>query len=77
VTEAPPAAHAFTNRYRNYVLFMLVWVSILNFVDRQILAILLEPIRAEFDLSDTQLGFLTGFSFALFYALRIAAAGAT
>ena len=65
----PRPAHTFSNRYRNYVLFMLVWVSILNFVDRQILAILLEPIRAEFGLSDTQLGFLTGFSFALFYAI--------
>jgi predicted MFS family arabinose efflux permease len=51
------------------VLFMLVGVSVLNFVDRQILAILLEPIREEFGLSDTQLGFLTGFSFALFYAI--------
>jgi predicted MFS family arabinose efflux permease len=55
--------------YRNYVLFMLLCVSVLNLVDRQILAILLEPIKAEFDLSDTELGFLTGFSFALFYSI--------
>lgn len=68
MTEVPRPAPTFSNRYRNYVLFMLVWVSILNFVDRQILAILLEPIRMEFGLSDTQLGFLTGVSFALFYA---------
>lgn len=38
-----------------------------NFMDRQILSILQEPIRAEFGLSDSQLGLLTGLSFAIFY----------
>lgn len=41
----------------------------LNFVDRQLLAILAEPIRHELGLSDTQLGMLTGLTFALFYTL--------
>jgi len=40
-----------------------------NFVDRQILSVLAEPIRQELHLSDTQLGLLTGLSFALFYAM--------
>lgn len=39
-----------------------------NYVDRQILIILGEPIRSEFGLNDKQLGFLTGTAFALFYA---------
>nr|WP_246386830.1 MFS transporter [Litorivivens lipolytica] len=41
---------------------------LLNFVDRQVMTILLEPIKAEFGATDTQMGFLTGFAFALFYA---------
>jgi MFS family permease len=53
--------------YKNYVLALLVVVYVFNFVDRTILSILLEPIKAEFDLSDTQLGFLSGLAFALFY----------
>lgn len=53
--------------YKNYVLVLLVVVYVFNFVDRTILSILLEPIKAEFDLSDTQLGFLSGLAFALFY----------
>ena len=53
---------------RNYVLGILVVVYTFNFIDRQILSILLEPIKNELQLSDTQLGFLTGFAFAAFYA---------
>jgi len=54
--------------YRRYVLVILTSVYVSNYVDRQILSILLEPIKAEFGLSDTQLGFLSGISFAIFYA---------
>jgi predicted MFS family arabinose efflux permease len=46
----------------------LVVVYTFNFIDRQILAILLPAIKAEFGLSDTVLGFLAGSAFALFYA---------
>jgi MFS family permease len=46
-----------------------VVVYIFNFVDRSILAILLEDIKLEFSLSDTQLGFLSGIAFALFYTI--------
>ncbi|MFK7977690.1 MAG: spinster family MFS transporter [Halioglobus sp.] len=55
-------------RYRNYVLFVLFLTYILNYVDRQLMTILLEPIKEEFGASDTAMGFLTGFAFALFYA---------
>lgn len=54
---------------RNYVLFMLMVVYAFNFIDRQILVILQEPIKAELGLSDTQLGLMTGLTFALFYVV--------
>lgn len=55
--------------YRYYVLAILTIVYVFNFVDRQLLVILQEPIKAELGLSDTQLGLLTGFAFALFYVI--------
>lgn len=58
----------FSAGYRNYALFILLLGYIVNFVDRSILAILLEPIKQDLDLSDTQLGFLGGLAFALFYS---------
>ncbi|MGE3464546.1 MAG: spinster family MFS transporter, partial [Pseudomonadales bacterium] len=54
--------------FRTYALSVLVVVYTFNFIDRQILSILLEPIKQDLGLSDTQLGLLTGFAFALFYA---------
>ena len=53
---------------RNVALVMLFVVGTINFVDRQLLSVLVEPIRAEMDFSDTQFGLLTGLAFALFYA---------
>src|ERR1700755_1673588 len=53
--------------YRNYVLAMLTLVYVFNFIDRQILVILQESIKKELHLSDTQLGMLSGFTFAVFY----------
>jgi len=55
--------------YKNYVLFMLTLVYIFNFIDRQILVILQESIKNDLGLSDTQLGLLSGLSFAVFYVL--------
>jgi MFS family permease len=56
-----PAAPAF-------VLAMLLVVYTFNFIDRQILGILAGPIKADLHLSDTQLGALGGFAFALLYS---------
>jgi len=53
--------------YRRYVLGLLAIVYVFNFTDRQILAILMQPIKEEMLLSDTQLGLLSGIAFALFY----------
>ena len=58
----------FSPAARRYALSVLVVVFTFNFIDRQILSILMEPIKADLGLSDTQLGLLTGFAFALFYA---------
>lgn len=53
---------------RSVALVMLFIVGTINFVDRQLLSVLIEPIRAEMQFSDTQFGLLTGLAFALFYA---------
>jgi MFS family permease len=55
--------------YSWYVLFVLVLVYILNFIDRQILSILAVDIKADLKLTDGDLGFLGGAAFAVFYAL--------
>ena len=51
------------------MLFALLLVYILNFLDRQIVNILAEPIKGGLGLSDTQLGLLAGPAFAVFYAV--------
>ena len=51
------------------LLWILLIVYIFNFLDRQIVNILAEPIKADLGLSDTQLGLLAGPAFAVFYAL--------
>ena len=53
--------------YRYYVTGALTLAFTFNFLDRQILSILSEQIKAEFALSDTQLGLLMGWAFAIFY----------
>jgi MFS family permease len=57
----------FAPGYRNYALAVLFLGYVVNFIDRSILAILLEPIKLELGLNDTQLGLLGGLAFALFY----------
>ena len=54
---------------RNYVLVLLTVTAAFNFLDRQILGVLLEPIGQEFDLPDSMLGLLSGIAFAAFYAV--------
>jgi predicted MFS family arabinose efflux permease len=53
--------------YRGWFLFLLTMAYALNFLDRQILSILQEPVKAELGLSDTQLGLIGGPVFALLY----------
>src|SRR5215470_9428199 len=55
--------------YARYALGLLVIVYVFNFLDRQILSILAERIKADLGLTDAQIGFLYGTAFAIFYAL--------
>ena len=55
-------------RYKWYVLGVLTAVYASSQLDRQIMGILLEPIKLELGASDTQMGFLIGLTFAVFYA---------
>ena len=56
-------------QYKHYLLMLLTIVAAFNYLDRYVLSLVLEPIKQEFQLSDSMLGFLTGFAFALFYAV--------
>ncbi len=61
-TFAPRAAS-------NWALALLLLVSLMNYLDRFVVGVLLPAIKADLHLSDTQLGFVTGVAFAVFYAL--------
>ncbi|HYB99379.1 MAG TPA: MFS transporter [Candidatus Limnocylindrales bacterium] len=60
---------AIAGAYPGYALFVLVLVYVFNFLDRQILSILNDHIKADLGLNDAQMGFLFGTAFAVFYAL--------
>ena len=66
--QGPKPWELYTPKQRWTFLFILFLVSTSNYVDRNIIGVLIEPIKAEFKVSDTMIGLLTGFSFALFYA---------
>jgi hypothetical protein len=53
-------------RYAWYVLFLLTLANISSFLDRQILALLVQPIKRDFHLSDTKMSLLMGLSFGIF-----------
>ena len=50
-----------------YLVGVLMVLYVLSFIDRQILGLLVEPIKREFGVSDTQVGLLQGLTFAVFY----------
>ncbi|WP_162527274.1 MFS transporter [Sphingomonas solaris] len=64
-TSAPAAG----NRYAWYTLFVLIVAYTLSFIDRQILTLLVGPIRASLRISDFELSLLHGIAFALFYTV--------
>lgn len=53
---------------RGQILAVLSAISFFNYLDRMVLAVLIEPIKHDLALSDTQLGLVSGLAFALFYA---------
>lgn len=68
-TASPDQANQPVPAYSWYALGVLVLVYVLNFVDRQILSILANDIKADLGVDDAYLGFLYGTAFAIFYAL--------
>jgi MFS family permease len=63
--------NGFSRGYARYVLGMCFLLTALNVMDRQVLMVLVEPVKAEFGLSDSRMGFLTGTAFALSHALAM------
>src|ERR1700710_1738108 len=59
----------FSPARKRYIVGLLALLSLISYLDRQLPAILLPSIRRELHLSDTQLGFVTGLAFALFYSI--------
>jgi len=55
--------------YKRYLLGILLVILAFNYSDRIALGLVLQDVKSDLHLSDTQLGFLTGISFALFYAV--------
>src|SRR5688572_39903 len=58
-----------SDRYVWYVILLLTTVNVLSYVDRMALAVLAPLIKVDLVLSDMQLGLLSGFAFAIFYAI--------
>ncbi len=69
MSQAAGAGERVGGGYARYVLAVLVLVYVFNFIDRQILSILAEEIKADLGLGDAELGFLYGTAFAVFYAV--------
>src|ERR1700722_1619965 len=55
--------------YAWYVVAVLMIAYVMSFIDRQIMALLIEPIRADLGLSDTEFAIVHGLGFSLFYAV--------
>ena len=64
-----PARLGFGKGYILALPWLLMLVHVLNYLDRQVINVLAEPIKQDLGLSDTQLGLMTGFAFAVFYTL--------
>ena len=58
-----------SDAYRRYALVVLLLVYTVNFLDRQVVTILAEPIKNELHIADWQIGLMTGFAFAIFYTV--------
>ncbi|MCB2047534.1 MAG: MFS transporter [Novosphingobium sp.] len=69
--DMPADLHAapVSRGYRNYVMGLLLGIYIINFLDRQVVNILAEPIKHDLGLADWQLGLMGGLAFAVLYTL--------
>jgi MFS family permease len=66
---APAAAADQAERQGWYLVFTLLIFYIFSFIDRQIISLLVEPIKRDLQVTDTQIGLLQGLAFAIFYTL--------
>lgn len=57
------------NLYSAYLIFILLLAYTFSFIDRQILSLLVEPMKRDLQISDTEMSLLQGLSFALFYTI--------
>ncbi len=62
-------ATGFADPYSRYVMGVLFLVYVVSYIDRQLMAVLLDPIKHELGASDAQMGLLTGIAFAIFYSV--------
>jgi MFS family permease len=72
VPPAPAGAiptQPFSTAYTRYAMFLLLGIYIVNFLDRQVINILAEPIKNDLGLADWQLGLMSGLAFAVFYTV--------
>jgi len=66
--NTPSAPGTTTRAQAHWALAVLTLVYAMNLIDRQIMGVLIEPVKKEFGASDTAMGFLTGLAFAAFYS---------
>jgi len=66
---AAPKADGFSPGYRAWLLLLLTLMSALNLADRQGIAALVPVLKTDLKLTDTQVGFMQGFAFALFFTV--------
>ncbi|HEX7760442.1 MAG TPA: MFS transporter [Caulobacteraceae bacterium] len=64
-STAPP----FSRAYTRYAMWLLLGIYVINFLDRQVINILAEPIKQDLGLADWQLGLMSGLAFAVFYTV--------
>ncbi|MAT52759.1 MAG: MFS transporter [Porticoccaceae bacterium] len=71
MADTKPIANAddAANRYKWYVLFILTAAQACHYLDRTIIALVVEPVRVEFGLNDGQLGFLSGLGYGIAFAV--------
>ncbi|HSC83618.1 MAG TPA: MFS transporter, partial [Pseudomonas sp.] len=66
--QTSPLAGKKRYRYEWYIVLLCMLAYIFSFVDRQILSLMIEPIKADLQITDTQFSLLSGLAFSLFYA---------
>ena len=66
-SDDTPTVPLVSPAYRRYALIILLAVYTVNFLDRQVVTILAEPIKNDLHIHDWQIGLMSGFAFAVFY----------